>query len=340
MKFESDNQAGAHPAVLEAIAELSLGEVSSYGEDTLTAKAEDLIRDCFECDCMVFLVTTGTAANALSLSALCPPWGSIYCHENAHILVDENTAVELFTGGARLIGIQGEGGKPSLERMSEHIEEATAHGVHNAKPSAISLTNVTELGTIYSPTELQAYRELADRHNLRFHMDGARFANAVVATASSPADLSWRSGVDVLSFGLTKNGGIAAEAVIFFNKELGDQFGYRRKRSGHLWSKHRFLAAQWLALLGDNLWRENAKHANSMARKLAEGLMKIPNVQLPFETQANEVFPVLPHEVRKAFSEAGVGFYDWPNLPQMVRFVTHFQTDPSDVEQVLNLIPS
>ena len=250
MNFISDNQAGAHPAVLAAISDAAAGLAEGYGEDALTAAAESAVRDVFETDCAVFFVTTGTAANALAMSALCPPWGAIYCHEGAHIQNDENTAVELFTGGARMVGIAGDGGKPDVALMRSHMEIATVHGVHNAKPGAISLSNVTESGTVYRPEEVARYRQLADEFQLNLHMDGARFANAVVASGVNPADITWRAGVDCLSFGLTKNGGIATEAVVMFNQALAEDFAYRRKRAGHLWSKQRFLAAQWLALLG------------------------------------------------------------------------------------------
>ena len=230
------------------------GLAEGYGEDALTAAAESAVRDVFETDCAVFFVTTGTAANALAMSALCPPWGAIYCHEGAHIQNDENTAVELYTGGARMVSIAGEGGKPDVALMRSHMEIATVHGVHNAKPGAISLSNVTESGTVYRPEEIARYRQLADEFHLNLHMDGARFANAVVASGVSPADVTWRAGVDCLSFGLTKNGGIATEAVVMFNPALAEDFAYRRKRAGHLWSKQRFLAAQWLALLENDLW--------------------------------------------------------------------------------------
>ena len=194
MNFISDNQAGAHPAVLAAISDAASGLAEGYGEDALTASAESAVRDVFETDCAVFFVTTGTAANALAMSALCPPWGAIYCHEGAHIQNDENTAIELYTGGARMVGIEGEGGKPDVALMRSHMEIATVHGVHNAKPGAISLSNVTESGTVYRPEEVASYRQLADEFQLHLHMDGARFANAVVASGVSPADITWRAG--------------------------------------------------------------------------------------------------------------------------------------------------
>ena len=338
MNFISDNQAGAHPAVLAAISDAAIGLAEGYGEDALTAAAESAVRDVFGTDCAVFFVTTGTAANALALSALCPPWGAIYCHEGAHIQNDENTAVELFTGGARMVGIAGDGGKPDVALMRSHMEIATVHGVHNAKPGAISLSNVSESGTVYCPEEVAAYRQLADEFRLNLHMDGARFANAVVASGVCPADLTWRAGVDCLSFGLTKNGGIATEAVVMFNHALAQDFAYRRKRAGHLWSKQRFLAAQWLALLENDLWLDNARHANSMAAELAAGFTAHDAIQLPWPTDANEIFPVMPEALREQLRAAGLVFYDWPQAPDMTRFVTHFGTAPAEIAHALQAI--
>ena len=338
MNFISDNQAGAHPAVLAAISDAASGLAEGYGEDALTAAAESAVRDVFETDCAVFFVTTGTAANALAMSALCPPWGAIYCHEGAHIQNDENTAVELYTGGARMVGIAGDGGKPDVALMRSHMEIATVHGVHNAKPGAISLSNVTESGTVYRPEEVARYRQLADEFQLNLHMDGARFANAVVASGVNPADITWRAGVDSLSFGLTKNGGIATEAVVMFNQALAEDFAYRRKRAGHLWSKQRFLAAQWLALLESDLWLDNARHANAMARELAVGFAAHDAIRLPWPVDANELFPVIPEVLRGRLRDAGLVFYDWPQEADMTRFVTHFGTDPAELARAVEVI--
>jgi threonine aldolase len=338
MNFISDNQAGAHPAVLAAISDAASGLAEGYGEDALTAAAESAVRAVFETDCAVFFVTTGTAANALAMSALCPPWGAIYCHEGAHIQNDENTAVELYTGGARMVGIAGDGGKPDVALMRSHMGIATVHGVHNAKPGAISLSNVTESGTVYRPEEVASYRQLADEFQLNLHMDGARFANAAVASGVNPADITWRAGVDCLSFGLTKNGGIATEAVVMFNQALAEDFAYRRKRAGHLWSKQRFLAAQWLALLENDLWLDNARHANTMARELAAGFAAQDAIRLPWPADANELFPVIPEALRGRLRDADLVFYDWPQEADMTRFVTHFGTDPAELARAVEVI--
>jgi len=338
MSFISDNQAGVHPSVLERLQSLSRGSASGYGEDQWTAAAESAVQQIFETDCAVFFVSTGTAANALALSALSPPWGAIYCHEGAHICNDENTAVEFYTGGARLVGVAGPAGKPDVQTMRTHMEIATVHGVHNAKPAVISLSNVTESGTVYSASEIAPYRDLADTFGLRLHMDGARFANAVVSSGATPAALTWLSGVDCLSFGLTKDGGIAAEAVVIFDHALAEEFAYRRKRAGHLWSKHRFLAAQWLALLEGDLWLDNARHANAMAQRLAEAFGDHDSIDLPWAVDANEIFPVIPEQLRDGLRQAGLEFYDWPARPDMTRFVTSFNTEAAAVDQAIAII--
>lgn len=338
MNFSSDNVAGAHKAVLRAVVEASATAVPAYGDDTWSADAEAALQNLFETECAVFFVTTGTAANALALSAFCPPWGAIYCHVDAHILNDENTAVELFSGGARLVGIAGEAGKPDPLCLQEAIESAISHGVHSAQPAVISLSNVTEAGTVYTAEELTVYRRIADQYDMKLHVDGARFANAVVASGDSPAGLTWQAGVDCLSFGLTKNGGIATEAAVVFDPTLAQPIAYRRKRAGHLWSKQRFIAAQWLALLSDELWRQNALHANAMAHRLAQGLATQSTIDMPWPVEANEVFPVIPEPLRSDLRSEGVAFYDWPVLPNMVRFVTHFGTTPVEVDELVELI--
>lgn len=331
----SDNQAGAHPAIIEALALASEGSASAYGEDCLSEAIEARVSEIFETNCEVFLVATGTAANSLVLSAMCPPWGAVLCHEGAHIINDENTAPEFFTGGARQIGVPGEQGKPSHDAIRAQVELARLHGVHNVKPAALSLTNATEQGTILQPAEVAGYGELARELNLGLHIDGARFSNAVASSKASPADLTWRAGVDALTFGATKNGAIAAEAVVFFNDRFSDDFAYRRKRAGHLWSKHRFLAAQFDAFLTDDLWLANARHGNQMASRLAEGLDQIPGVSLPWPTEANEVFPILPPAVDQALEAAGFIYYPWPVLPGMRRFVTSFATPLDDIDRLL-----
>ncbi len=331
----SDNQAGAHPSVLDAVARVSSGHAPAYGADDETARAERLIREVFETDCAVLMVSTGTAANALILSAMSPSWGAIYCHEDAHIINDENTAPEFYSGGARLIGVSGDKGLPELGAIADHIAQSQLRGVHNVQPAAISLSNVTEAGTVLPPAVTARFGALAQEHGVFLHMDGARFANAVVSSGRTPAELTWKSGVDALSFGLTKNGAIAAEAAIIFNESLVKDFEYRRKRAGQLLSKHRFLSAQFVAMLSDDLWLDCARQANQTAAKLAQGLADIPGVTFPWPTDANELFPVLPHGIARALADAGCGFYPWPVVEGMVRMVTSFATTESEIDEVL-----
>ena len=336
----SDNQAGIHPTIVRAISEASVGGASAYGDDALSQRVAAQISEIFETPCEVYLVATGTAANALILSAMTPPWGAVLCHEGAHIFNDENTAPEFFTGGARQVGIDGGFGKPELTLIESRIEAANLHGVHNVKPATISLTNATEQGTVFQPDELAAYAEVAGRAGLGLHVDGARFSNAVISTGASPADLTWRAGVDALSFGATKNGAMAAEAVVLFNDRFSEDFAYRRKRAGHLWSKHRFLAAQFEAFLSDDLWLENARHANAMAAKLAAGLEALNGVELPWPTEANEVFPVLPDAIDAALESAGFLYYPWPVVAGMKRLVTSFATEEEDIDRLLAVAQS
>ncbi len=331
----SDNQAGIHPTILQAISDASVGGASAYGEDALSQRIAAQISEVFETPCEVYLVATGTAANALILSAMTPPWGAIFCHHGAHVINDENTAPELFSGGGRQIGLAGPFGKPCLDELNDKLSTLTQHDVHNIKPAAISLTNATEQGTVFQPDELAAYAEVAGRAGLGLHVDGARFSNAVISTGASPADLTWRAGVDALSFGATKNGAMAAEAVVLFNDRFSEDFAYRRKRTGHLWSKHRFLAAQFEAFLRDGLWLENARHANAMAAKLAAGLKALNGVELPWPTEANEVFPVLPDAIDAALESAGFVYYPWPVVAGMKRLVTSFATQEEDIDRLL-----
>lgn len=334
--FASDNLASAHPRILAALLEANTGFAAAYGEDELSKRVENRIGELFERECAVFLVGTGTASNTLALSAICPPFGAIYCHEGAHMLNDECSGPEFMTGGARQVAIAGAHGKLNPDILRSHLEMAQLHGIHAVKPSVISLTNATEAGTVYTPDEVAQFAAICREHRLRLHIDGARFANAVASLGVSPAEASWKAGVDVLSFGATKNGAIAAEAIVFFDKALAGDFGYRRKRAGQLWSKHRFLAAQFDAYLHDDLWLSLARHANAMARRLADGLAAIPGVSIPSPVQANEVFPALPQEVIAGLQNDGYMFYPWPILPGMIRLVTSFATTAEEVDALVS----
>ncbi len=333
MNFMSDNVTGAAPEILDAIVKANAGTAPSYGNDDWTRRLTQRLSDLFERDVAVFPVATGTAANALSLAALTPPWGSIYCHAEAHIHCDECGAPEMFTDGAKLVTLPGDHGKLTPDTLSAALDRVHKGVVHAVQPASLSLSQLTECGTAYSPAELAALTVVARHHGLRVHMDGARFANAVASLGCSPADITWRAGVDALSFGATKNGALGAEAVVFFDRELSENFGYRRKRAAHLFSKMRFLSAQLEAYLDDGLWLRLAGHANRMAMRLADGLGSLPGAHLVHPVDGNELFVALPEPVIAGLEAAGFGFYRWDG--HVVRLVTAWNSDEAAVDALL-----
>jgi threonine aldolase len=336
MNFASDNTTGIHPRILAAIAAAAGGRAMPYGADDITKRVERRFAEVFERDCAVFMVGTGAAANALALSALVPPWGAIYCHPGGHINADECGAPEFYTAGAKLVAIPGTAGKVAAADIDRAYRHSGAGTVHVTQPAAVSLTQLTEAGTIYRPDELGAIGEVCRRHGLAFHIDGARFGNAVAGSGRSPAELTWRAGVDVLSFGATKNGAMAAEAVVFFDPAKAATMGWRRKRAAQLWSKHRFLAAQLDAYLADDLWLDCARHANAMAARLADGLAAIPGAGFRDRVEANEIFVRLPTGVLDGLERDGARFYRWPGEDaELIRLVAGYDTAPCDVDAFL-----
>lgn len=333
MNFMSDNVAGAAPEILAALTAANQGAAPSYGADEWTRRLTARLSALFEREVAVFPVATGTAANALALAAVTPPWGSIYCHAEAHIQADECGAPEMYTGGAKLVPLDGAHGKLDPDRLSAALGRAPKGFVHAVQPAALSLTQATEAGTVYSPAEIAALSAIAAHHGLRVHMDGARFANAVASLGCSPADVTWRAGVDVLSFGATKNGALGAEAVVFFDRDLSEDFGYRRKRAAHLFSKMRFLSAQLDAYLTDGLWLRLAGHANRMARRLADGLSALPGAAPVHPVEANELFIALPEPVIAGLETAGFGFYRWDG--PVLRLVTAWNTEQAHVDALV-----
>ena len=305
MRFFSDNAAAAHPAVLDAIAASNRLD-TAYDGDQWSLKLDDAFSDLFETRVRALWVTTGTAANCLALAALCPAHGGIICHRDAHIENDEAGAPGFYTHGAKLMLVDGPGAKVSPNAVSGAIDRIRKD-VHQVQPHALSITNATEYGVSYSAAEVAALGALAKSHALGFHMDGARFANAVAATGASPADLTWRAGVDALSFGFVKNGGLNAEALILFRTELADDILVLRKRAGHLLSKGRMLAAQILALLDDDLWLVNARAANAAAHALA----KAAPDRLVYPVEANEIFLRMTAAEAAILRAQGFDFYDW-----------------------------
>jgi threonine aldolase len=339
MNFLSDNAYGAWPEIVEAVAAAAAGPAPSYGADALTAKVGDRLEQIFARRVITFPVISGTAANALALATLCPPHGAVFCHVEAHIAVDECGAPEFFTHGAKLIGIEGTHGKITPAALATALSHHLKGFVHHAQPAVLSLTQSTELGTVYTPDEIAALSRLAHEHGMKVHMDGARFANALAYLGVSPAAATWQAGVDVLSFGATKNGAMAAEAVVFFDPADARDFEYRRKKGGHLVSKMRFVSAQLDAYLTGDRWLARASHANRLAERLAAGLNGI-GVELAHPVEANAVFARLPDALAARLREGGAEFYDWgppAGGRTLVRLVTSFATPDTDVERFVAL---
>ena len=342
MNFASDNTAPIAAEILAALGAANEGPAPAYGGDSLTARLGDRLAELFERPCHFALVATGSAANGIALSLASPPYGQVLCHEASHITLEEGGAPEFYTGGAKLAGVPGAQGKLTVQGLQAAIDAHPPLPPHVMPRSVLSLTQATELGTVYTAGELAALTAWARSQVLKVHMDGARFANAVVSTGASAAELSWKAGIDLLSFGATKNGALAAELLLVFDDALAEGLAPRQKRAGHLWSKQRYLAAQMLAYLEDDLWLRLAAHANAQAQRLSEGLTALPGVTLEAPTQANEVFVHLPVPLQEALRGAGATFYPWhaPGLnpsETRVRLVTHHATSPEDVEAFVAL---
>lgn len=332
INLASDNVAGAAPEILAAIASAAAGRVSSYGGDPVTARLQDRLSEVFERRVAAFPVPTGTAANALALATFTPPYGAVLCHREAHVAVDECGAPEFYTHGAKLLLADGAHGKLTPQTLAAAVPEWRGD-VHRSQPAMLSLSQATESGTVYSPAEVGALADAARGHGLAVHMDGSRFANALASQGCSPAELTWKAGVDVLSFGGTKNGCVMAEAVVFFDPDKAADFAFRRKRAGHLLSKMRFVSAQLEAYLADGLWLRLARNANARARQLAEGLQTLPGVELLYPVEANEVFVRLPAALAEGLPRQGVVAAHWEG--EIWRFVGAFDTDAATIETVL-----
>jgi threonine aldolase len=351
MNFASDNGAGVAAPILDAIVGSSRVNAPAYGADDYTARAEALLSEVFERKASAFLVATGTAANALSLAALAAPWQAIFCHEEAHVIDDECGAPEFFSGGAKVVGVPGGDGKITPAALVETLARFPRGQAKTSQPGALSLSQATEAGTAYAPDEIAALADVAHAAGIGVHMDGARFANVVAATGRTPAELTWRAGVDVLSLGATKNGALACEAVVVFDPLRAAAMTYQRKRAGQTLSKGRFLGAQMEAWLAGGLWIDLARRANAAARRLAEGLAAAPGLRLAFPVEANEVFVVAPDPTLARWRAAGVRFHEWSTrsapperAPRpgetMVRLVASFETGEAEVQALLALAES
>lgn len=329
-QFASDNYAGVCPEAWASIAKANAGHVRGYGDDEWTARAADLIRELFETRCEVFFVFNGTAANSLALASMCQSYHSIICQETAHVETDECGAPEFFSNGTKVLTVSGKNGKldpAAVERVVTKRDD-----IHYPKPRVVSLTQATELGTVYTVAEIKAIWGVAKKHGLSMHMDGARFANAVASLNVAPKEITWQAGIDVLCFGGTKNGTAVGDAVVFFNSKLAEEFDYRCKQAGQLASKMRFLSAPWVGMLQDGAWLRHARHANGMAEYLHKSLRNLPEVKILFPRQANAVFAELPRNVIEGLWDRGWMFYNFIGKGGC-RLMCAWDTAESDVDE-------
>lgn len=334
MRFLSDNTATVSPEILAAIAQANTGHAAAYGDDPWTQRLDEVLAAFFGTSVRAFAVMTGTAANSLSLATFSPPWGAVYAHDEAHIGVDECGAPQFFTGGAQLVFLPGNHAKLTPDILEKALDKHPAN-VHTVQPAVVSITQATELGTCYRPDEIRAISSLAHQRGLKVQMDGARFANALTFLDCHPADITWRAGVDVLSFGATKNGALAAEAVVFFDPRLVGDFEFRRKRAGHLLSKSRYVAAQLTAYVETGIWRRNAQRANELARRIG----KAAGSALLHPVESNEVFLQLGDDRKARLRAAGFEFYDWgPERSGEARFVASWDQREADVAALVEAL--
>jgi threonine aldolase len=339
LDFGSENTSPVHPAFVSAVAAANVGFATNFEAEQWTERATRSLREFFEHETLrAFTVTTGTAANAIALGAMVPPYGTILCHWDAHIETDECGAPEMFSFGARQVPLAGEHGRLSPAALAKHLSRARFGVVHSLQPSALSLTNLTEAGTAYTPDQLEELTAIARRYGLGVHMDGARFANAAAAVRATPAQLSWKSGVDILTLGTTKSGSFGVETIISFSEKYNTALAYLRKRSGHFAPKTRFLAAQLQAYMDDDLWLKNARHANGMARLLAQRLEKLTGVELMHPVEGNEVFVQMPELMANRLTEHDCKFQrDWRFEPRHHRFVCSWATSAEQVEKIASI---
>lgn len=334
MNFKSDNVTPISPEIMKTLMAENHGFQSSYGADELSSKLQERFSEIFEKKVLVYLTNTGTAANSLALSALVSPYDIIFCSHEAHIYTDECGAPELYTGGAKLLPLETNNGKITLKNFKEKLEFLRNLKPHGQRPGCVSITQSTECGTVYTLEELQEISKACKEQGLPLHMDGARFANSLVTLNCTPSEITWKAGIDVMSFGATKNGALCAEAILFFNPHYAENFDYLHKRAGQLMSKSRFFAAQFLAYFENNLWLKNARHANMMAQNLKMVFSKY-EFELVYPVEANEIFVKLPPRCAVYLRSKNISFYEW-GLPgsNLCRFVTSWITSNSDIEVV------
>jgi threonine aldolase len=348
MNFASDNWAGAHPHVAAGLARAASGFASAYGTSDLDRKVERRFAEIFERDVAVFFVATGTAANSLAMTSVSRTGAIAFCHRDAHMIADECGAPEYLSGGTvRMLPVDGAVGRIELGALRQSVERFSPESVHAGRPTAMSITQSTEVGTVYSLHDIAAIGDFCRQKSLTLHMDGARFANALVALDTTPAEMTWKRGVDIVSFGGTKNGCWCAEAVVLFDLGRAKEFAFARKRAAQLFSKSRFIAAQFDAYFEDGLWLDSARHANAMSTRLARAFGASNRARLAWEPEANEVFAVMARADQARLTEAGARFYEWPAIgfsgemgpdDRLFRFVTSFATTTEDVDRFAELL--
>lgn len=345
MNFSSDNSAPAAPEIIDALRRINKGYQPSYGTDEVAEAVQERIQEIFEsATARVFLVSTGTAANALCLACLCPPWATIYCHQKSHVEEDECGAPEFYTGGAKLTQLSGAHGRIDPAQLEHALKTAAPVGVHNVQRGALSLTNSTELGTTYNCDSIAALAAKAAEYKIPVHLDGARFANALVHLSCTPAEMTWKSGISAVVFGGTKNGLMGVETVILFDEEMAWEFELRRKRGGHPLSKHRYLSAQMDAYLTANLWLRLAEQANAQTRYLASRLQSLPDAEIVHPVEANMVFLALPRRLHQQALTNGARYYFWhgaslagdPQEKIIARLVCNWSTTENDIDQLID----
>ena len=348
MNFASDNWAGVAEQVADSLQRHRGGFSPAYGESDLDREVEKQFNEVFEKEVAVFFVGTGTAANSLALSAVSRPGGFVLCHRESHLIEDECGAPEFFTAGGRMAPIDGPMGKMGIETIKAAFKRIDPEFIHHGQPMAVSLTQATEAGSTYSVDQISEIAEISHSHGVPLHMDGARFANALVSLGVTPAEMTWKSGVDALSFGATKNGCWCAEAIVFFDPEKARQMPFIRKRAAQLFSKTRFITAQLNAYLKDDLWLQLATHANEMAKRLIQGIESSADVKMAWSCESNELFVTMPTELAEDLEKSGAKFYPWPvpcgiesqieNVCGLYRLVTSFATQQSDIDQFIDLL--
>lgn len=338
--FRSDNETGVAPEIMAALADANGGTAHSYGDDAWTARLKQRFCDVFERDLELYPLVSGTAANSLAVAQTTPSYGAVICHQDSHLNTDECGAPEFYSGGAKLLALAGDDCKLEATAVSERIADAGHAGDHASKPMLLSLTQATEFGTVYRLDEIRALSDVAHAAGMRVHMDGARFANALATLGCTPAEMTWKSGIDLLSFGATKNGAMMAEALVVFDPEHATELGRRRKQAGHLISKMRYVSAQLEAYLADGLWLRLAGHANRMASRIAEGIARLDAIELLHPVESNEIFVRMSESLANGLHDRRFEFYGWPGRPGVFRLVTGHSTQESEVDAFLDAVAS